>query len=392
MSQVKTSLQWVVSLSLAVTVTVLGIAHAQAQSPGRLLVLLRDASALAIVDPASGTVLARVPTGRDPHEVTASADGRLAFVASMVDGISVIDISAQEEIRRVDPGPGSQTHDVLFAAGKVYFTIEGYKSIGRYDPSTNQIGWTLGIGQDGTHMLVLDQGRDTLFMPNTGSNSVTMVEGIMAGPARATLTDIPVPGDTPEGIDLSPDGREIWTATRSDGGVSIIDVASRRVVETLDLGLQDANRLKFTPDGRVLIIDGEAASLVVMDAASRTVIKRVSLGSTDTGDGAVLVAPDGSRAYLGLRAADRVAVMDWHNVADNARAGVPVVTAGLEPCAHVRPLPPGLVGVAHANVRSQAPDVVQRAGERLAGLGGDVRKVGPRRAPQWRSPRRRPPT
>ena len=165
-----------------------------------------------------------------------------------------------------------------------------------------------------------------------------------------------------------------------------------RVVETLDLGLQDANRLKFTPDGRVLIIDGEAASLVVMDAASRTVIKRVSLGSTDTGDGAVLVAPDGSRAYLGLRAADRVAVMDWHNVADNARAGVPVVTAGLEPCAHVRPLPPGLVGVAHANVRSQAPDVVQRAGERLAGLGGDVRKVGPRRAPQWRSPRRRPPT
>ena len=314
MSQVKTSLRWVVSLSLAVIVTGLGIADAQAQSPERLLVLLRDASALAIVDPASGTVLARVPTGRDPHEVTASADGRLAFVASMVDGISVIDIAAREEIRRVDPGPGSQTHDVLFAAGKVYFTIEGYKSIGRYDPSTNQIDWTLGIGQDGTHMLVLDQGRDTMFMPNTGSNSVTMVEGIMAGPAQATLTDIPVPGDTPEGIDLSPDGREIWTATRSDGGVSIIDVASRRVVETLDLGLQDANRLKFTPDGRVLIIDGEAASLVVMDAASRAVIKRVRLGSADTGDGAVLVAPDGSRAYLGLRAADRVAVVDLNTL------------------------------------------------------------------------------
>jgi len=96
--------------------------------------------------------------------------------------------------------------------------------------------------------------------------------------------------------------------------VSIIDVASRRVVETLDLGLRDANRLKFTPDGRVLIIDGEAASLVVMEAASRRVIKRVSLGSTDTGDGAVLVAPDGSRAYLGLRAADRVAVVDLNTL------------------------------------------------------------------------------
>jgi len=121
---------------------------------------------------------------------------------------------------------------------------------------------------------------------------------------------IPVPGERPEGIDLSPDGREIWTVTRSDGAVSIIDVASRAVVETLELGLEDANRLKFTPDGRVLIIDGEAATLVVMDAASRTEITRVRVGSGDLGDGAVLVAPVGRHAYLGLRGADRVAVVD----------------------------------------------------------------------------------
>ena len=100
MSPVRTSLRWVVSLSLGAIVAALGIAGAQSPSPERLLVLLRDASALAIVDPANGSVLARVPTGSDPHEVTASRDGRLAFVASMVDGISVIDISAQKEIRR----------------------------------------------------------------------------------------------------------------------------------------------------------------------------------------------------------------------------------------------------------------------------------------------------
>ena len=310
MSAVRTSLWWVVSLSLGAVVSWLSIASAQAPSSGRLLVLLRDASALAIVDPASRTVLARVPTGRDPHEVTASADGRLAFVASMVDGISVIDIAAQEEIRRVDPGPGSRTHDVLFAGGKVYFTIEGYKSIGRYDPSTDEIDWTLGIGQDGTHLLVLNRETNTLFMPNTQSNTVTMAENIMAGPSESKLTVIPIPGELPEGIDLSPDGREVWTATRNDGGVSIIDVASRTVVQTLNLGMKDANRLKFTPDGRVLIIDGEAASLVVLDAASREEIKRVTLGPVDTGDGAVLVSPDGTRAYLGLRAADRVAVLD----------------------------------------------------------------------------------
>ena len=76
----------------------------------------------------------------------------------------------------------------------------------------------------------------------------------------------------------------------------------------------------------MLIIDGEAASLVVMEAASRRVIRRVSVGETDTGDGAVLVSPDGTRAYLGLRAADRVAVVDLETlevtgeIADGTRA------------------------------------------------------------------------
>ena len=64
--------------------------NAQEASSERLLVLLRDASALAIVDPTNGTVLGRVPTGRDPHEVTATPDGRLAFVASPSDWISVL--------------------------------------------------------------------------------------------------------------------------------------------------------------------------------------------------------------------------------------------------------------------------------------------------------------
>ena len=62
------------------------------------------------------------------------------------------------------------------------------------------------------------------------------------------------------------------------------------MVETLDLGLEDANRLKFTPDGRALIIDGEAATLVVMDGATRSVIARVSVGSGDMGDGASKLA------------------------------------------------------------------------------------------------------
>jgi len=47
-----------------------------------LLVGNKDENSLAFVDPATGKVLGRVPTGDGPHEVVASTDGKLAFVAN----------------------------------------------------------------------------------------------------------------------------------------------------------------------------------------------------------------------------------------------------------------------------------------------------------------------
>jgi DNA-binding beta-propeller fold protein YncE len=286
------------------------VAAAQTPSAPRLLVLLRNASALAFVDPASGAVLGRVAVVADPHEVAVTPDGRTAFVASPREGISVIDIAAMKELRRVDTGAFSAPHDVLFAGGKLYFTAEGFKTIGRYDPAANKVEWMLGIGQDGTHMMVLARDQQTMWVPNRGSNSVSVIEGVAGGPPKFRTTAIPVPGKTPEGIDLSPDGRELWTATRGDGGVSIVNTATRKVIQSFNLKLTDANRLKFTPDGKVLILDGGAGTLVVVDAASRKEVKRLKVAPGDSGDGGIFVMPDGSRAYLGLRDDHSVVVID----------------------------------------------------------------------------------
>ena len=298
-------------MSLVGLVVTAALSTAQTPSPGRLLVLLRDASALAIVDPVSRKELGRVPTVKDPHEVTVSADGTTAFVASPSEGIAMIDLAAMKELRRVNPGDRSAPHDVLFADGKLYFTAEGFKSIGRYDPAANRIEWMLGVGQDGTHMLVLSKDRNTMYVPNRGSNSVSVLEAVSTGPPKWRVSAIPVPGKTPEGIDLSSDGRELWTATRGDGGVSIIDVASRKVTQTLSLGMSDANRLKLTPDGKfALILDGGTGTLVVVDAPTRKEVKRIRLAPGDTGDGGMMVMRDNSRVYLGLRDAHKVSVVD----------------------------------------------------------------------------------
>ena len=196
------AMRWTAMLGAGVLFAGAGAAVGQTTGDARLLVLLRDASALAVVDPVAGRVLGQVPTVSGPHEVTASPDGKLAFVASPSDGISVIDLETLTELRRLDIGRGSEPHDVRFAGGRLYFTVEGYKAIGRYDPEADEVDWLLGLGQDGAHMMVLSRDRDTIFTANRESNTVSVVDGAAAGPPDWQVTAIPVGGEYPEGIDL----------------------------------------------------------------------------------------------------------------------------------------------------------------------------------------------
>jgi YVTN family beta-propeller protein len=301
-----------VLLTLVVFATGL-IAQIGAQgSGGRLVVLNKEDATLVTVDLASGKILGRVPTGEGPHEVAVSEDGRTAFVANYGTGpapgstISVIDLAAHKELRRFDISPLRRPHGIDFADGKVYFTAEVNRLIGRYDPQANQVDWMLGTGQAGTHMVLVSRDAARMYTSNIGSNTMTIIER-GPNPLAWNATVVPV-GRGPEGFDVSPDGRELWAAHSQDGGVSIVDVAGKKVTDTIDLKTKRSNRLKFTPDGKtVLISDLEAGELVVVDAASRKETRRLALGRMPEG---ILISPDGTKAYVAVAGDGHVAVLD----------------------------------------------------------------------------------
>src|SRR5271166_1440623 len=83
---------------VAVVATLAGLASGQGKTPRPALVVLeKDDSVLAIVDPATLKVVGRVPTGPIPHEVAVSEDGKIAVATNYgahQDGttLSVIDL------------------------------------------------------------------------------------------------------------------------------------------------------------------------------------------------------------------------------------------------------------------------------------------------------------
>ena len=288
---------------------------------GRLVVLNKEDATLVVIDPASRKILGTAPTGEGPHEVTASTDGRTAFVGNygaQTPGstISVIDLTTFKEVKRVDVSPLRRPHGVYFADGKLYYTSETNRIVARLDPTSYQTDWLFGTGQAGTHMVWVDHDAARVFTCNIGSNSMSILERSNNPNGAWNATVIPV-GQGPEGFDVSPDGHEMWAAHSRDGGVSIIDLEAKKVVATLDLQTKRSNRLKFTPDGaRVLISDLDSGEILVLDAGTRTLLKKIPVGRMVEG---ILMQPDGARAYVAVNAENYVALLDLTTLAVTGR-------------------------------------------------------------------------
>src|SRR5262245_17887139 len=154
---------------------------AQETNKSLLLVLIKPQNKMVIVDPVAKKVVGEVPTGTGPHEVTVSADGKLAIVSNYGDrtpgqSLSVIDLSSRKELRRVDLGALRRPHGIVQAAGKVYFTAEVNKVVVRYDPAGDRLDWLMGTGQDTSHMIVINHDQSKIFTANIQSDSVTVLE------------------------------------------------------------------------------------------------------------------------------------------------------------------------------------------------------------------------
>jgi len=240
-----------------------------------------------------------------------STDGKYAFASNYGSGpapgstISMIDIAAQKEVRRIDVSPLRRPHGLWFANGKLYFSAEADKKIARYDPVADKIDWQFETGQNATHMVVLTKDGKTMLTSNIASGSVSIIEPGAGGAYSQTVVAV---GKGPEGIDIAPDGKTAWSAHSQDGGVSVIDLATRKVVHTFDIGTKRSNRIKLTPDGKfALVSDLDAGALVVIDTAARKVVNRIKLGKTPEG---VLIPPSGGVAYVAVTGDNRIAVID----------------------------------------------------------------------------------
>ena len=315
--------------------------NAQVLPKKTLLALSKTDRTLALVDPISFKIIARIPVGTDPHEVVASTDGTRAYVTIYGGGslheLNIIDLVAQKALPSIDTRPLYGPHGLTFADGKAWFSVEGSKAVARFDPKTEKIDWCMGTGQDRTHMIYVTSDGKKVYTTNINSGTVSILVDTLIQPGKLAppnarpredwfQTIIPVEKGS-EGFDVTPDGNELWTASSDNGIISIIDLNTKQVtkVEANTLG---ANRLKITPDGKLAFISSLRTGILhIVDTKLRKEIKQIKLGKGAAG---ILMDPDGTRAFVACSADGNIVVVDLKTLEVTGRFEVGGVPDGLE--------------------------------------------------------------
>lgn len=286
--------------------------HNIALSPDRrfFYVNLIAAGAVEKYDATTLTKISSVDVGLSPAQIAVTSDGSTLYVSNF-------DLTLQQRfISRVNTSSGQRTdietgglapHGVTLSLDErfVYTSNSASDDISEIELATGEVtriipivpGAALQPGTPARHepyQSVLTRDGRLLYVTCRASSQVRVVD-LTVG---RVIDSIDV-AQRPLILELTPSGHEIWVPNQRAESVSIIDVATRRVVATIPQLKTQPHAVAFSRDGRTAFITcenqngvdshhpiagGKIPGLVyVVDVASRDILNVIEVGSFAAG-------------------------------------------------------------------------------------------------------------
>jgi YVTN family beta-propeller protein len=273
-----------------------------------LLVGNKGEDTVSFVDLASGKELGRSPTGRMPHEIAISPDGRqAAVVAYGGTTIDLFDVASRTKLKTIDLSPNEGPHGIAWLKdGRIIVTTERSQSIAVVDPSAGQLTSSIKTDQQGTHMVAATQDGTTAYTANIIAGTVSVID-LKTG---RKLRDIAV-GGRPEGIALASEDLVLWVGDLEGSRVQAFDTATfEKLTEVRTGGVPI--RVAASPDGKWIVTSNLAAGgLTLIDAESRKHVRDVAIsGEQGAGQVTILFSADGKRIYAAETGRDTIAELE----------------------------------------------------------------------------------
>lgn len=276
-----------------------------------------------LLDARTRDVLATLPTGRGPHEVAISRDGRWAFVSNygnretVGSSITVIDLDTRTVARTIDLGEYRRPHGMAFFPGDTIFavTAEQSKAVLLVDVRTGRVIKALPSNGRAPHMVGLSADGRRMVSGNIGEGTIAIFSPL----GNDTTRNVKV-ARQPEGIAITPDGRRAWVGSNQDNVVLVVDLDRAVPLDTIR-GFGLPYRMAVSPDGRTAVVtDPVKATIRIFDEATRrerftidvprdSVIATAEVKESPSPEG-LAISRDSKWAFVTLQGRNRVAVID----------------------------------------------------------------------------------
>ena len=298
---------------------------------GTLVVVSPKVSEAWLIDLETRETVKTLPTGKGPHEVAVSPDGKRAAVSDYHGGpagpsksLTIIDVAGAEVAKTIALDPHQKPHGIAWLDNNTLVcTSESSKAILVVDVESAKVTRTMSTDHGGTHMLGVSADRKLLVGANMEAGNVSIFD-VASG---KKLTDIPADAGS-EGVAMSPNGKRVWTGNIKANSVSIIDVEARKQLQTLPLpGLPI--RVAFGLKGdRVFVSLPQAGEVAVFDADGMRETNRIKFrgGTIDLGAGdpvTLAMHPDGRHVFASIYHDTWIAVVDLEKMEVVAKIRTP---------------------------------------------------------------------
>jgi DNA-binding beta-propeller fold protein YncE len=293
---------------------------------GTLLVANRKdgVGSISFFDLRAGAEVARLPVGaRVPHEVAVSPDSRWVLTSEYGTAgdpgraLVVMDFADVREIGRIDLGPDSRPHSMVFLpdSRRALATMEDSDLVALVDVESLSVIRTYPTGGREGHMVRLSPDASRAYVTSRGAEGTLSV--IFLDDERDPV--VIHTGAGAEGIDVTPNGSEIWVANRRADTISIVDAERLEVVATLP-SHPYAGRVEIADVGLALIPNGLQAEpaiqhLRIYSIDTRELVADVQIRDGQPQRGSFGVLAHGALAFLTDRFSGDILIYDLEDPA-----------------------------------------------------------------------------
>lgn len=292
------------------TLPVIALACLTATAPvsaDTLLIGNKGENTVSFIDLASGKECARVATGKSPHEIAVSPNGRqAAVVAYGGTSIDLFDVASTRLVRRIELAPNDGPHGIAWLRdGRIVATAERSRSLTIVDPRRGTVR-AVKTDQERSHMVAVSPDQKLAYVANILSGTISVIDLNKL----AKVADIAV-GGHPEGIAISADGKQLWVGDNQAPRLRVIDLATRQTIATLPID-SVAYRVAISPDGKTAVTSNLASgTLNLFDVAARKPLKTIRVsGDVKAMQVTLLFTRDSRRLFVAETMKDTIAEVD----------------------------------------------------------------------------------